>query len=73
MLKERQKEIWAARVFSLRFNLGLTQEAFGTELGVSRQAVNQWENGIYVPGPSIRKQIVEIEAQNGLNGLSHAS
>ena len=35
----------AAFVKSVRTSLGLTQEAFGYRLGVSREIVNRWERG----------------------------
>ena len=35
----------AAFVKSVRTSLGLTQEAFGYRLGVSREIVNRWEKG----------------------------
>ncbi len=34
------------RIASVRKAAGLTQEALGARLGVTRQAVSKWENGL---------------------------
>ena len=39
----------ADRILRLRKEAGLSQEALAEELGVSRQAVSKWENGITCP------------------------
>ena len=33
-----------------RTELGLSQEALGEKLGVTRQAVSKWENDLAIPG-----------------------
>ena len=40
---------WNERVAAARKAAGLTQEALGEKLGVSRQAVSKWESGQAVP------------------------
>lgn len=40
---------WNERIASARKAAGLTQEALGEKLGVSRQAVSKWESGQAVP------------------------
>lgn len=48
----------AAFVKSVRTSLGLTQEAFGHRLGVSREIVNRWEKG-RVPLSDEKKSFIE--------------
>lgn len=38
------------RIFSLRRAAGLSQEALAERVGVSRQAIGKWENGVSLPG-----------------------
>lgn len=52
------------RIQSLRKEKGLSQEALGEALGVSRQAVSQWENGQSVP------EMEKLVAMKGLFGCS---
>jgi transcriptional regulator with XRE-family HTH domain len=73
MLKERQREEWAARIDNLLDKAGMTHEELAAELEVSRQAVSQWVNNVFKPRPNIRKKIIALEVKKGLNGLSHAS
>ena len=40
---------WNERIAAARKAAGLTQEALGEKLGVSRQAVSKWESGQAVP------------------------
>lgn len=42
-----------------RRSLGLTQESFADELGVSRAAVAKWEGGVYTPS---RLAMIQIES-----------
>jgi putative transcriptional regulator len=46
----------------LRKRMGLTQEQFARELGVTFSTVNQWENGHRHPQPYLLKRLLEIEA-----------
>lgn len=50
---------------SLRGRLGLTQEQFARQVGVSFATVNRWENSHYAPTPLARKRIVELEGKLG--------
>ena len=43
---------WNERVAAARKAAGLTQEALGEKLGVSRQAVSKWESGASDPSTS---------------------
>jgi DNA-binding transcriptional regulator YiaG len=45
-------------VKKFRQSLGLTQEKFADEIGVSRAAVAKWEGGIYRPS---RLAMIQIE------------
>ncbi|MBM4274341.1 MAG: helix-turn-helix domain-containing protein [Deltaproteobacteria bacterium] len=51
-----------ALVKSLRGRLGLTQEQFAHEVGVTFSTVNQWENGRRRPQPFLVKRLIEMEA-----------
>ena len=42
----------ANRLVELRQSLGLSQEALASSLGVSRQAVSKWEQGVSEPSTS---------------------
>lgn len=46
----------------VRERMGLTQEQFAQEVGVSFSTVNQWENGRRRPQPYLMKRLLEIEA-----------
>jgi transcriptional regulator with XRE-family HTH domain len=54
-----------ALVKSLRGRLGLTQEQFAHEVGVTFSTVNQWENGRRRPQPFLVKRLLEMEATLG--------
>lgn len=40
---------YGANIFACRKRLGLTQEQFGSRLGVTQATVNRWERGISIP------------------------
>ena len=50
---------------NLRQSLGLTQEAFARELGVSRAAVAKWEAGDFKPSPLAMRQIERLKKEVG--------
>ena len=52
----------SALVKGLRQRLGLTQEQFAHEVGVTFSTVNQWENGRRRPQPFLLKRLLEMEA-----------
>lgn len=54
--RPRRVSGWTAdRILDLRDRLGLTQEQFSQELGVTYVSVNRWENGKSTPrGLSLR-------------------
>ncbi len=47
----------ADAIRSLRTKLGLTQEQFAAEVGVTWSTVNRWENGRGNPSPLAMRQI----------------
>ncbi|MBN2565593.1 MAG: helix-turn-helix transcriptional regulator [Candidatus Eisenbacteria bacterium] len=42
--------------------MGLTQEQFAREVGVTFSTVNQWENGRRRPQPYLLRRLLDIEA-----------
>jgi transcriptional regulator with XRE-family HTH domain len=51
-----------ALVKRLRERMGLTQEQFAREVGVTFSTVNLWENGHRRPQPYLLKRLLEMEA-----------
>ena len=58
---------YAALVRAIREHLGLTQEQFAQELGVSFSTVNVWENAKREPLPFLRKRLLEMAEEAGLS------
>ena len=58
---------FAALVRSLRQQLGLTQEQFAQQLGVSFSTVNVWENGKREPLPFLRRRLLEMAEEAGVD------
>ncbi len=52
----------AGLVKRLRDRMGLTQEQFAREVGVTFSTVNLWENGRRRPQPYLLRRLLEIEA-----------
>lgn len=50
-------------VRGLRKRLGLTQEQFAQEIGVTYSTVNRWENGRRRPQPFLVKRLVEMRKE----------
>jgi DNA-binding transcriptional regulator YiaG len=57
-----------AAIRALRKHMGLTQEKFAQELGVRRQTVSEWENGVYEPDRSTAKHLALISQQRQFEG-----
>lgn len=55
----------AELVKRLRERMGLTQEQFAREVGVTFSTVNLWENGHRRPQPYLMKRLLEMEATLG--------
>ena len=54
-------EIKSANIYrAARMTAGLTQERWAEMLGVSPEAVRQYENGIYIPADEIARRMAEI-------------
>jgi putative transcriptional regulator len=54
-----------ALVKGLRQRLGLTQELFAHQVGVTFSTVNQWENGRRRPQPFLLRRLLEMKAALG--------
>lgn len=50
---------------SLRKHMSLTQAKFAQQLGVRRQTVSEWENGVYEPDRSTAKHLGLLAEQQG--------
>ena len=48
------------RITELRKNVGISQNQLAKDMGVSRQAVSKWENGLSTPDPIKMIQLAEI-------------
>jgi putative transcriptional regulator len=55
-------------VRELRFRLGLTQEQFAAELGVTFASINRWENRKVKPSPMALKLLRQRLEQMGDRG-----
>ena len=53
---------------ALRKYLGLTQAGFAQEMGVRRQTVSEWENGVYEPDRSTAKHLGLLAEQKKFDG-----
>jgi putative transcriptional regulator len=51
-------------VKELRYNLGMTQEQFAMELGVTISTIQRWENETSQPSPMALKLIKELSESN---------
>jgi putative transcriptional regulator len=51
-------------VKELRYNLGMTQEQFAMELGVTISTIQRWENETSHPSPMALKLIKELSEAN---------
>lgn len=47
----------------LRRELGLTQEKFANEVGVTFSTINQWENGRRKPQPFLLNRLVQMKEE----------
>ena len=56
----QKKQTQAKQVRDLRTKLGLTQEQFAAEVGVTWSTVNRWENERGKPSPLARQRIQEL-------------
>jgi len=52
-------------VRTLRRELGLTQEEFAHELGITVGTVNRWENGRFHPSKLARTMLAEFAHRHG--------
>lgn len=60
--------VWdQAAIRALRKYMSLTQAKFAQELGVRRQTVSEWENGVYEPDRSTAKHLERIAQQKGFD------
>ena len=64
MARMNQNEL-SEIIKELRAKLGLTQEQFAAEVGVTFSTVNRWENGRGTPSPLALRRIKELRKQVG--------
>ena len=55
-----KKALLALKIAELRSRLGLTQEQFAHEVGVTFSTVNRWENGKGKPSPLAMRRIADL-------------
>lgn len=61
-----KKDIAVAEMIrKLRARLGLTQEQFAAQVGVTWSTVNRWENGRGKPSPLAMRRIEEMQTEIG--------
>ena len=53
--------MWAEEVKALRKKLGMSQQKFAEEVGVSISTIGRWESGIGKPLPIFVEKINEIK------------
>jgi DNA-binding transcriptional regulator YiaG len=58
-----KKEDIPALIKELRGRLGLTQEQFDHQVGVTYSAVNHWENGKRAPQPFLVRRFLELKEE----------
>jgi putative transcriptional regulator len=63
-----QETTLSTLVRELRFRLGLTQEQFAAELGVTFASINRWENRKVQPSPMALKLLRQRLEQMGDRG-----
>ncbi|MFC1601293.1 helix-turn-helix domain-containing protein [Candidatus Sumerlaeota bacterium] len=56
----------AELVKEIRDAMGLTQEQFAAQFGVTVATVNRWENGRAVPQPLAMKNLKELAERHGI-------
>jgi putative transcriptional regulator len=54
----------ARHIKELRYRLGMTQEQFAVELGVTVASVRRWENNKVTPSPLAMKVMESLESLN---------
>lgn len=54
-------------VKALRHQMNLTQEEFAKQIGVRRQTVSEWENGVYQPDRSTSKHLEMVAERVAFN------
>lgn len=59
------------KIKALREHMGLTQEAFGEELGMRQQTISEWETGMYRPRRSTSKYLALIAERAGFSYQAH--
>ena len=65
----KQEPITPGFIISLRQAMGLTQERFGSSLGVSKMTVSRWECGRMRPSPHMTAAIRALQARARRRGV----
>ena len=61
---------WAKTIKNLRAKLGLTQEQFAANVGVTWSTVNRWENGRGSPSPLAIREIERLQDRVNQNKMT---
>lgn len=56
-------------ILTLRNLLIMTQEEFAILLGVSYASVNRWERGYHEPTTKIKRKIIELYKEHGIEPI----
>jgi DNA-binding transcriptional regulator YiaG len=56
-----------AAIRALRLHLNLTQSQFAEAMGVRRQTISEWENGVYAPDRSTMKHLGLVAETSAFN------
>lgn len=52
--------VWLRGLRPARIRAGMTLQAVADAMGVTRQAINQWETGVRWPAPDKMPQLAEV-------------
>ena len=57
-------KIWSASVLDVRKRLGMSQDAFAKEIGVSQGMLSSWEAGRHGPSITYMRRIVAADPEH---------
>ncbi|MEM6716578.1 MAG: helix-turn-helix transcriptional regulator, partial [Cyanobacteria bacterium P01_C01_bin.147] len=56
---------------ALRLHMNLTQSQFAETIGVRRQTISEWENGVYAPDRSTMKHLGLVAEKEAFNPVGN--